>query len=122
MRFLFGLSIWLLSVSAFAFNCEGYIKNIAVSHGGEVRIHTDFTTTYTTVCNTKGTWNGVDTVTCMAWFSQIQAAYSNNKKLLIMYPDQTDENSQTYTCETMPYYGNGLRPNFVINVQHEVQS
>lgn len=121
MRFLFGLSIWLLSVSTFAFNCEGYLTQVAVSNGGEVRINADFTKTYTTVCNTKGTWNSVDTVTCMAWFSQIQTAYSNNKKLLVMYPDLTDEAGETYTCDTMPYYGKALKPNFVINVQHEVQ-
>lgn len=119
MKHISLLLIFLMSSTALAFNCEGNIKNIAVSHGGKVRIHTDFTRTYSTVCNTKGTWNSVDTVTCMAWFSQLQAAYSNNKKILIMYPDLADNDGNTYTCESMPYYGHALKPSFIINTQAE---
>lgn len=103
------LSINMLAASlAHAVQCEGKVKEVAISSGGEVRLVTDFRSSYFTIYNVNGTWNSVPTTTCMAWFSQAQLAYNNNKNLTIMYADPTD-------CNTFPHYGSAPKPQYLIN-------
>lgn len=107
MSILLGIGV----MQAQAFNCEGKITQVAISSAGTVRFTSDFAKNYTQVCSTKGTWLDIDTVTCMAWFSQLQAAFNSNTNLMIMYQD-TEEYS---SCENLPYHGNSLKPVWLIN-------
>ena len=113
MAFYIVLSLFTASMTH-AVRCVGKVKEVAISSGGEVRLVTDFRSIYFTVCNVNGTWNSIAATTCMAWMSQAQLAYNNNKNLTIFYEEGTD-------CNNFPYYGSAPKPGFLINSPFTVE-
>ncbi len=113
MAFYMVLSLFTASM-AHSVRCEGKVKEVAISSGGEVRLVTDFRSIYFTVCNVNGTWNSIAATTCMAWMSQAQLAYNNNRNLTIMYEEDTD-------CNTFPHYGGAPKPLYLINMPYTVE-
>jgi hypothetical protein len=88
--------------------CTGKVTEVALHHSGELRIVTDFRSTYFAICNVNGTWNNIETTTCMAWFSQVELAYKNNIDIRIHYANGTD-------CNTFPAYADAPKPDYIIN-------
>lgn len=111
MKILIGVLAIGLSFSASAGNiyCEGNIVNLYVSSAGDVIFQADYRADYTEVCNLHGSWQGIDTETCYAWYSQLIAAQTHAKGVLLNY-----STTATYTCANLPTYGNSPAPGYVM--------
>ena len=99
----------LMSQVAFATTtCTGKVTKVAINSNGELRITTDFRTAYFAVCNTDGSWNDIGTLTCMAWFSQLELAYKDNLDIRIHYPTGID-------CSSFTSGSSAPKPDYIIN-------
>ncbi|RYV04080.1 hypothetical protein SOPP22_01370 [Shewanella sp. OPT22] len=99
--------LMFVSTSVFAaFNCEVEIKRVLVYATGEVNILHTGRNDYTFICNAKGTWKGIDTVTCALWVSMLQSTQNNNKKAIFYY-------SGSGTCASLPTYSTSPAPVYI---------
>jgi len=111
MRVLIGVLAIGLSFSASAGNiyCLGSVVNLYVSSSGDVIFQASYRSDYTEVCNLHGSWQGISTETCYAWYSQLIAAQTHTKQILLNY-----QTTATYTCANLPTYENSPVPGYVM--------
>lgn len=89
-----------------AFSCNVTVKNVLVYSNGTVNILHTGRNDHTVICNTKGAWKDVDTVTCSHWISMLQNAQSNDKLVRFYYDGDG-------SCQTLPTYGNAPVPVYI---------
>ena len=104
--------IWSSNVQA-AFQCEVTVDRLLVYAVGHVNVLHDGRNDYTYICNTKGTWKDVDTVTCALWVAMLQSAQNNAKLVQFYY-------AGTGSCATLPTYSAAPAPQYIgtINQPH----
>ncbi|PKF80342.1 hypothetical protein CW749_07180 [Vibrio sp. vnigr-6D03] len=111
MKKLLLLLSLVVSTNAFAaFNCEVTVNRVLVYGNGSVNILHSGRNDFTYICNTKGTWKGIDTVTCSLWVGMLQNIQNNAKKAIFYYGGQG-------TCATLPTYGNTPAPVYIGSIQ-----
>ena len=98
-----------LSASAGNIYCSGNVVNLYVSSTGDVIFQADYRSDYTEVCNLHGNWAQISTETCYAWYSQLIAAKTHAKQVLLNY-----STTAAYTCADLPTYGNSPAPQYVM--------
>ena len=107
MKRLFYWILIVFSVNVFAdYNCEVTINRVLVYGNGDVNILHTGRNDYTFICNTKGTWKGIDTVTCALWVSMLQNIQNNSKRAIFYY-------SGDGMCSTLSTYGNAPAPTYI---------
>ncbi|MDT3334955.1 hypothetical protein Q4Q49_06545 [Shewanella sp. SP1S1-7] len=104
------LSLCLISKSYAVFNCEADVNRILVYGDGTVNVLHSGRGDYTVICNTKGTFKGVDTVTCSLWIGMLQSMQNNNKKAIFYY-------SGDGTCATLTTYSNAPVPVYIGSIK-----
>ena len=111
MKILIGILAIGLSFSASAGNiyCQSSVTSVTVSSSGEVLLNASYRADYMQVCNLHGNWQGIDTETCYAWYSQLIAAKTHAKDVLLNY-----QTSATYTCANLPTYETAPVPAYVM--------
>lgn len=67
------LSVMSLPALA-AFECSVDVHRVLVYGNGSVNVLHTGRGDYTYICSAKGTWKGIDTVTCALWVSMLQNA------------------------------------------------
>ena len=107
MKWFAVLAILACSANAHAaFQCEVTVDRLLVYADGSVNVLHDGRNDYTYICNTKGTWKDVDTVTCALWVAMIQSAQNNAKRVRFYY-------AGTGSCAALPTYGAAPAPVYV---------
>jgi len=97
----------LFSTNALAsFSCNATINRVLVYGDGSVNILHSGRGDYTNICNTKGTWKGIDTVTCSLWVGILQSLQNNSKQAIFYYSGEG-------ACATLPTYGNAPAPVYI---------
>ena len=111
MKILIGVLAIGLSFSAAAGNiyCQGSVVSVYVSSTGDVIFQGSYRANYTEVCNLHGTWHGISTESCYAWYSQLIAAKTHAKSVLLNY-----QTTASYTCADLPTYENSPAPGYVM--------
>jgi hypothetical protein len=109
MKILIGVLAVGLAVPASAgtIYCEGSVVSVYVSSSGEVVFQPSYRADYTEVCNLDGSWQGISTEICYSWYSQLIAAKTHAKNVLLQY-------STSYTCATLPTYAGSPVPGYVM--------
>lgn len=111
MRRLLLLASLVLSTNAFAaFNCEVEVERVLVYGDGGVNVFHSGRNDFTYICNTKGTWKGIDTVTCSLWVGMLQSTQNNNKKAIFYYDGQG-------SCASLGTYGNAPAPVYIGSIK-----
>ena len=88
--------------------CQGSVVSVYVSEAGEVVFQPSYRADYTQVCSLSGSWEGVSTETCYAWYSQLIAAKTHSRDVLLQY------SVTSQTCASLPTYGASLKPAYVM--------
>lgn len=88
--------------------CGGTVVSLYVSDAGEVVFQPSYRSDYTQVCSLSGSWQDVSTETCYAWYSQLIAAKTHSKEVLLQY------SVTGLTCATLPTYAASLKPAYVM--------
>ncbi|WP_419227338.1 hypothetical protein [Alteromonas sp. OM2203] len=110
MKLLSFFSMLFFSVNAnAAFSCEVDVKRVLVYGNGTVNILHSGRNDYTIICNTKGTWKNIDTVTCSLWVGLLQNIQNNNGKAVFYFAENGN-------CATLPTYGNSYAPQYIGSV------
>lgn len=89
--------------------CEGSVGGLYVTNTGDVVFNGSYHTNYTQVCNLHGSWQGITTETCYAWYSQLLAARTHSQNVLLNY-----QTTATYTCASLPTYQDSPAPGYVM--------
>ncbi len=101
----------LISTNALgAFNCTVDVNRVLIYASGAVNVHHSGRNEYTYICNVKGTWKGIDTVTCALWTSMLQNIQNNDKKAIFYYGDSG-------SCATLTTYGNAPAPIYIGSIK-----
>ncbi|GEM77693.1 hypothetical protein [Vibrio sagamiensis] len=100
------ISIFIPFYSFADFSCTVSVERVLVYGNGSVNIKHSGHDDFTYICNTKGTWKGIDTVTCSLWVGMLQSTQNNDKKAIFYYPGSG-------TCATLPIYGNAPAPTYI---------
>jgi hypothetical protein len=96
-----------LSSSVFAdFACNVNVKRVLVYANGSVNVLHSGRNDWTYICNVKGTWKGIDTVTCALWVSMLQSTQNNEKNAVFYY-------GGAGSCATLETYGSSPAPVYV---------
>ena len=100
------LCLSLFSFSSYAsFSCDVDVSRVLIYQSGAVNVLHSGRSDYTYVCNLKGSWKGVDTVTCAMWASLLQSTQNNNKKATFYYNgDGSCSTLETYSRSPAPVY------------------
>lgn len=107
MRILIGVLGLVVSGSVVAdFNCEVDVQRVLVYADGSVNVLHSGRNDYTNICNVKGSWKDIDTVTCALWVGTLQSAQNNGKKAVFYY-------GGSGTCATLPTYGSTPAPVYI---------
>lgn len=111
MKILIGVLAIGMSFAASAGNiyCQGTVVSVYVSSSGDVIFQGSYRGDYTEVCNLHGSWQGISTETCYAWYSQLIAAKTHAKEVLLNY-----QTTASYTCDALPTYANSPVPGYVM--------
>lgn len=111
MKILIGVLAIGMSFAASAGNiyCQGTVTSVYVSQAGDVIFQASYRADYTEVCNLHGAWKGISTETCYAWYSQLIAAKTHAKDVLLNY-----QTTATHTCSALPTYENSPAPFYVM--------
>jgi hypothetical protein len=75
---------------------------------GSVKILAPWRGDYIQICNLKLAWKSIDPQLCFAWFSKINVAVSQGKRIGIYY-----YSLQPGDCATMPTYDGAPSPGYV---------
>ncbi|CCN45984.1 conserved hypothetical protein [Vibrio nigripulchritudo MADA3029] len=111
MKQLLLLISMILSTNAYAaFNCSVYVNRVLVYGDGSVNILHSGRNDFTYICNTKGTWKGIDTVTCSLWVGMLQSTQNNARRAIFYYGGEG-------SCETLPTYGNAPAPVYIGSIK-----
>ena len=103
------LAFFSLSVasSAFAnFACDVNVDRILVYSDGSVNVLHNGRNDWTYICNVKGTWKGIDTVTCALWVGMLQSTQNNEKNAVFYY-------GGSGSCATLPLYDSTPAPVYI---------
>jgi len=101
------LILMALSVNSVAdYNCEVTVNRVLIYGNGDVNVLHSGRGDYTYICNTKGIWKGVDTVTCALWVGMLQSIQNNSKKAIFYYGGKG-------SCTTLPTYSNTPAPTYI---------
>lgn len=93
-----------------SFHCEVTVNRVLVYGNGDINVLHSGRNDFTYICNSKGTWKGIDTVTCALWVSMLQSTQNNSKKAIFYYPGEG-------SCSTLPTYGNAPAPAYIGTVK-----
>lgn len=102
----FVLGFLYASIASASFSCEVMVKRVLVYGDGTVSVLHDGRNDYTYICNSKGTWKDIDTVTCALWSSMLQSAQNNGRKVVFYYYGDG-------SCSVLPTYGGSLAPVYI---------
>lgn len=102
--FLFAI-IWSSNLHA-AFACDVTVDRLLVYADGSVNVYHSGRNDFTYICNTKGTWKDVDTVTCALWVGMLQGAQNNAKLVRFWYAGEG-------SCATLPTYSAAPAPVYI---------
>jgi hypothetical protein len=100
----------LCAVNSFAadLSCNGTVTSITYGYGGEVYINTSFRTDTIRLCSVEYEWqDAVGEKTCALWARTVNDAVALGKQIRVKYSDTT------YTCDTLPTWGNSIVPEYV---------
>jgi len=115
MKLLTFISLFFFSLSANAsFSCNVNISRILVYGNGNVNILHSGRNDYTFICNTKGTWKRIDTVTCSHWVAMLQNIQNNNGKAIFYF-------AENGSCATLPTYGNSYAPQYIGSIKQTAE-
>ncbi|HIF9111858.1 TPA: hypothetical protein ACX6Q7_001217 [Photobacterium damselae] len=106
MKKLMFFILLVVSKNVFAdFSCEVSVNRVLVYSDGSVNVFHSGRNDYTYICNTKGTWKGIDTVTCSLWVGMLQSTQNNDKKAIFYYAGEGGCSSLgTYSDAPAPVY------------------
>jgi hypothetical protein len=97
----------LVSLPAVAdFNCEVAITRVLIYGDGSVNVLHNGRGNYTFICNVKGTWKNIDSITCSHWIALLQNAQQQNKKAIFYYGGDGN-------CASLPLYGSAPAPLYI---------
>lgn len=110
LRVIMAVTLALASASAHA---EAYCGPTVVTESlsyrdGRVLILAPWRGDYVTMCSMTVAWKGVDPQVCWVWYSKIENAVADGKKLLIYYPNITQAE-----CATMAIYDGAPAPGMI---------
>lgn len=107
-----GLSLALLAsqYSSANFECQVDLHRVLVYQNGSVNVLHTGRGDYTQICNLKGNWKNIDTVTCSMWTSMLQNLQNNNKKAEFYY-------NGSGSCSTLPTYTDSPAPKYIGSVK-----
>jgi hypothetical protein len=101
------LAVLAVSLPAQAdFHCSATINRVLVYQDGMVNILHTGRSDFTQICNLKGDWKGVDTITCAFWTSMLQNIKSKNGQAIFYYPG-------TGSCGALATYGATPAPIYI---------
>lgn len=104
-KFVFLLSIFVSTSTLASFSCEVDVKRVLVYKSGVINVLHSGRNDYTHICNLKGSWNGVDTVTCAMWASMLQNLQLNSQKAIFYYDGEGScQSLATYSSSPAPVY------------------
>ncbi|BFM10146.1 hypothetical protein R50072_02990 [Simiduia litorea] len=107
MRFLvFFVAIFFITSANADYSCEVNVARVLVYGNGSVNVLHSGRNDYTYICNLKGTWKDIDTVTCSMWTSMLQSTQNNNKNAIFYFGGEG-------TCATLPLYGESPAPVYI---------
>lgn len=108
MKRLTLISLSLLALAAVehahagAFYCTGKVNDFLVYANGDVMVYSNWRNDWTTICNMKGTRNGIDTATCATWASMAQKSVSQTSLTTLVY---FNDGAGTANCSNYGTYG-----------------
>jgi hypothetical protein len=88
------------------YSCDVDVNRVLVYADGSVNVLHSGRNDYTYICNVKGTWKGIDTVTCALWVGMLQSTQNNEKNAVFYY-------GGSGSCATLPVYGNAPAPLYI---------
>ena len=97
LAFLFLMAVY---VHASAVDCQGTVDTLSfqMDGSGTVTLSLSGGPTYTYICNTLGTLNGVPAADCRTMYATLMAAKLTGKQVLIRFYNYS-------TCATVPSWG-----------------
>jgi len=106
-----GVAVVSMSVfsSANALDCSGKISHVLMYSSGVVMIVGSWRGDYTVICSTDGSWGGIASETCLAWYGTALKARADNTTVDVYYASPGSS-----TCATLPTYGGALVPGYLL--------
>jgi len=84
--------------------CQGTVAGVLVYADGALSVNASYRNEWTKLCNLQAAKNGISTQVCFAWLTAALSAKAYNSDFITYYSDGT------YTCATIPTYGNSIPP------------
>lgn len=92
--------------------CSGTLVSVYMDASGNVIVQGSWRYDYTQLCSDQGSFGGIDSVTCLAWFGAAVKAQGSQSKVIVYYP-----NDGGSTCANLPTYSNSLVPGYFMVTQ-----
>jgi hypothetical protein len=89
--------------------CYGGVDEAFVQIDGAFAMHPTWRNDWVTLCNVKTTYKGVDSTTCLAWYTIINNAILYNKVAGVYYAGYNNESD----CASIPTYATAPAPIYV---------
>lgn len=89
--------------------CTGKIKQVWITHQGELLINSSWRQFHTQICSVRETWKGITPEVCKSWSSMLHTAKISQEVITVAYFD-TDVDS----CSVLPTYRDTPRPNYIM--------
>lgn len=85
--------------------CDGSLRGVYVNALGSVVVKGSWREDWTTICNLKGAFGGIDATTCAVWSGLAAKATEKSAPVTIMYSESLSCNVlQTYDAAPAPFY------------------
>lgn len=84
--------------------CSGTISEVLMYASGSVLILSSWRGDWTEICNTQGSFGGIDGASCLAWYGAAVKAAASQMQAGVYY------SGNAYTCANLPTYDSSLVP------------
>ena len=99
----------LIFSTANALDCAGKISQVLMYSSGLVMIVGSWRGDYPVICSTDGSWGGIASETCLAWYATALKARADNTTVDVYYASPGSA-----TCATLPTYSGALVPGYLL--------
>jgi hypothetical protein len=90
--------------------CTGTLVAVYIDNNGGVFLRGAWHQNYQQICQINQTWKGIAPETCAFWAGLMATSKTHDKTVIVSY-------DTTYTCASLPNYGDAIAPIYVMQVQ-----
>lgn len=85
--------------------CSGKLNEMLVYSDGTLMVHSTWRNDWTVLCNIKGTFGGIDAVTCSMWAALAGKVVETQQFVIVYYPNSA-------ACTALTTYGSSSAPGY----------